>query len=72
MKKVERCSTPSCPEDAKCAGLCSGCYSGRYYWNKKGVVAQQRRKTKLRIFSERLDDLGHVRNVTSIRRRRVA
>jgi len=71
-KKIEKCSTPSCSDDAACAGLCKACYSGHYYWNRKGVAAQQKRKVKLQILSERLDDLGHVRNVTPFRRRRVA
>lgn len=67
---ADKCSTPSCPRAIECPGskLCKPCYSGQYYWQKKGVTAVMKRKTQLRILDERLENL-RPSNVVHMRRR---
>lgn len=71
MTNTKKCSTPSCDEQVYSARLCKKCYSGHYYWSKKGVAAQQARRLQLTILSERLEDIRPA-NVIAFRRKRRA
>lgn len=71
MSKSKKCSTPSCTDEAECAGLCKPCYSGVYYWMKKGVAAAMHRASRLRVFQERMDAIRPA-NVSHIRQRKRA
>lgn len=70
---TEKCATPSCPRvvERPQSKLCGACYSGQYYWQRKGVTAVMKRKTQLRILDERLENLRPT-NVVHLRRRRRA
>lgn len=71
----KKCATPSCDNTVHSARLCANCYSGTYYWMKKGVKAAMERRHKLQIYQERIDGIQPA-NVVHLhersRRRRAA
>lgn len=56
---MKKCTIEHCGREVvyKQSGLCAPCYSGLWYWKKKGVTEIVKRKAKLQVLRSRLDAL---------------
>ena len=68
---MAKCSTTGCPKKPlnknSAHGMCLNCYQATRYWLNKGITKMIKRKNKLALFDNRMDDL--LGNVKTIRRR---
>lgn len=55
---TQKCATPPCDNQVVAARLCRQCYSGVYYWMKKGVKSMMARRHRLQVFQERIDSIS--------------
>lgn len=68
----KKCSTPSCECEAIAAGLCRNCYDYIYRATRRGVKWMMARRTRIQVWSKRLDSASSAHKVIHIRRRKAA